>query len=81
MIVRMKKVCVDFNQDNEPGSSRQPKLPSIRALGVDFKNNKTAKQQFHQEYSCFLDEHFISTKRKEVKFCFSPSLVQKNYKY
>ena len=42
---------------------------SQRSQGVDFKNNYTTKQQFHQEYSCFLVEQFY-LERGETKLDF-----------
>ena len=37
-------------------------------LGADFKNNKTPKQEPHQDYNCFLDEIFYFN--KQAKYCF-----------
>ena len=49
------------------------KIGSLFCLnqGADFKTNKTTKQKSYQEYYCFLDEYFISTNKKQVKYCFS----------
>ena len=40
-------------------------------LGTDLQNNETWKQDFHQEYFCFMVKQKYSTNRKTMKFCFS----------
>ena len=43
-------------------------------LGTDFKNKKTAQQEFHQEYNCFLLNNLNWTDRREdqTKLYFLP---------